>query len=85
MELAGERLGGVGAADGVSGDGRRGRGSGGRSVSQRGERNVSDGFAAGGTILPVEFRRKAVQRARPHVLRRGGRVRRAGRWGTALR
>lgn len=55
MELGGEGLGGVGAADSVSSNGRRGGRSGGWCVSQRGQRNVPGGFAASRTVLPVEF------------------------------
>lgn len=55
MELGGEGLCGVGAADGVSSDGWRGRRSRGQRVSQRRQRNVPDGFAASRTVLPVGF------------------------------
>lgn len=55
MELRGEGLCGVGAADGVSSDGRWGGRSWGWRVSQRGQRNVPSGFAASRTVLAVEF------------------------------
>lgn len=79
MELGREGLGGVGAADSVSSDGRRGRRSRGRRVGQRRQRNVPGRFAASRTVLPVEFGRETVKRARPHVLRCRRRVWRAGR------
>ncbi len=79
MELGGEGLGGVGAADTVSSDGRRGRQNRGWRVGQRRQRNVPNGLAASRTVLPVEFGRETIKRARTHVLRCGRRVWRAGR------
>ncbi len=79
MELGGESLGSIRAADSVSSDGRWGRQNRGRRVGQRRQRNVPNGFAASRTVLPVEFGRETIKRARPHVLRCGRRVWRAGR------
>lgn len=69
MELGGEGLGSIGAADSVSSDGWRGRRCRGWRVGQRRQRNVPGGFAASRTVLPVEFGREAIKRAWPHVLR----------------
>lgn len=68
MELGRERLGGVGATHRVARKRRRGRRGRGRGVSQRGQWDVTSGFAARRAVLAVEFGGKAVQGAGPHVV-----------------
>lgn len=73
MQLCRKHLGGVGAPHRVARKRRRGRGGGGWGVSQRGEWDVTSGFAACRAVLAVEFGGQAMQGAGPHVV--------GGRWG----
>lgn len=53
-------------------------------MGQRGQGDVTSRLTTGRSILTVEFRGEAVQRAGPHVLRGSGGVWSAGGWRAAL-